>query len=59
MVPPLKLIHVYLSSTGEMDVFLQNTNWSLTVGQVAVKVNGVLINFLEGFGFVGGLEALS
>jgi hypothetical protein len=59
MVAPLNLVHVYLSPTGETDVLLQNSNWSLTVGQIVVKVNGILINLLEGFGLVGSLEALA
>jgi hypothetical protein len=29
------------------------------VGQVVVEVNGVLVNFFEGFGFVGGLKAFA
>jgi hypothetical protein len=58
MVTPLDLIHVDFSSTGETDIFLQNTDWPLAVGQVTVKVNGILINLLEGFRFVGGLETL-
>jgi hypothetical protein len=59
MVAPLNLVHVDFSSTSEMDIFLQNTDWPLTVGQVMVKVNGILVNLLEGFGLVGGLETLA
>jgi hypothetical protein len=59
MVAPLNLVHIYRSPTGETDVFLQNTDWSLAVGQVVVKVNGILINLLEGFGLVGSLETLA
>jgi hypothetical protein len=59
MVTPLNLVHVDLSSTGETDIFFQNTDWSLTVGQVVVEVNGILINFLEGLGLVWGLETLA
>jgi hypothetical protein len=43
----------------ETDIFLQNTDWLLAVGQVMVKVNGILIDLLEGFGFVRGLETLA
>jgi hypothetical protein len=42
-----------------MDIFLQDTDWSFAVGQVVVVVNGVLVNFLEGFGLVGGLKAFA
>jgi hypothetical protein len=59
MVAPLNLVHADLSSMSETGIFLQNTDWPLAVGQVVVKVNGVLINFLEGFGLVGGLETLA
>jgi hypothetical protein len=59
MVAPRNLVHVDLSSTSETDVFLQNTDWPLVVGQVMVKVNGILINLLEGLGLVGGLETLA
>jgi hypothetical protein len=58
MVTPLNLVHVDLSSTGETDIFFQNMDWSLTVGQVVVEVNGILINFLEGLGLVRGTETV-
>jgi hypothetical protein len=44
---------------GETDIFFQNTDWSLAVGQVVVEVNGILINLLEGLGLVRGLETLA
>jgi hypothetical protein len=59
MVAPLNLVHVDFSPTGETDILLQNTDWPLVVGQVVVKVNGILINLLEGLGLVGGLETLA
>jgi hypothetical protein len=59
VIAPLNLVHVDLLPTGETDIFLQNTDWLLTVGQVVVKVNGILINLLEGLGLVGGLETLA
>jgi hypothetical protein len=59
MVAPLNLVHVDFSSMGETDIFFQNTDWPLAVGQVLVKVNGTLVNFLESFGLVGGLAALA
>jgi hypothetical protein len=59
MVTPLDLIHVDFSSTNETDIFFQNTDWPLAVGQVIVKVNGILINLFEGFGLTGGLETLA
>jgi hypothetical protein len=59
MVAPLDLVHIDFSSAGETDIFLQNMDWPLAVGQVVIKVNGILINLLEGFGLVGGLETLA
>jgi hypothetical protein len=59
MVAPLNLVHVDFSPTGETDILLQNMDWPLTVGQVVVKVNGILINLLEGLGLVGDLETLA
>jgi hypothetical protein len=59
MVAPLKLVHIDFSPTGETNIFLQNIGWPLAVGQVMVKVNGILINLLEGLGLVGGLETLA
>jgi hypothetical protein len=44
---------------GETDIFFQNTDWSLAVGQVVVEVNGILINLLEGLGLIRGSEALA
>jgi hypothetical protein len=59
VVTPLNLVHVDLSSAGETDILLQDFDWPLTIGQVVVKVNGILINLLEGFGFVGCLETFA
>jgi hypothetical protein len=59
MITPLDLVHVDLSSMGEMDIFFQNTDRSLAVGQVVVEVNGILINFLVDLGLVRGLETLA
>jgi hypothetical protein len=59
MVAPLDLVHIDLLSMSETDIFLQNTDWPLAVGQVMIKVNGILINLLEGFALVGGLETLA
>jgi hypothetical protein len=59
MVTPLNLVHVDLSSTGETDIFLQDADWSLVVGQVVVKVNGILINLLEVFRLARDLETLA
>jgi hypothetical protein len=59
MVTPLNLVHVDLSSTGETDIFFQNTDWSLAVGQVVVEVNGILINLLEGLELMRGSETLA
>jgi hypothetical protein len=59
MVSPLDLIHIDFSSTSETDILLQNMDWPFAVGQVVVKVNGVLVNLLEGLRLVGGLETLA
>jgi hypothetical protein len=59
VVTPLDLVHVDLPSTGETDILFQNTNGSLSVGQVMVEVNGILINLFEGLGLVRGLETLA
>jgi hypothetical protein len=59
MVAPLHLVHLDLASTGEMNTFLKDTDWPLPVGQIMVKVNGILVDLLEGFGLVGDLETLA
>jgi hypothetical protein len=59
MVTPLNLVHIDLPSTSETNIFLQNADWSLAVGQVAVKVNGILVNLLEGLGLAWDLETLA
>jgi hypothetical protein len=41
-----------------MDILLKDTNWPLKVGQVMVKVNGVMVDLLEGLELVGDLETL-
>jgi hypothetical protein len=43
----------------EANVFLEDTDWPLTVGQVMVKVNRILIDLLECLGLVGNLETLT
>jgi hypothetical protein len=58
MVTPLYLIHFDLASTGEANVFLEDMDWPLAVGQVMVKVNGIFINLLESLGLVRNLETL-
>jgi hypothetical protein len=59
MVTPLDLVHIDFSSTSEIDIFLQNMDWPLTVGQVMVEVNGILVDLLESLGLVRGLETLA
>jgi hypothetical protein len=49
----------YLASTGETNIFLKDTDWSLAVGQVMVKVNRIGVDLLEGLGLVGNLETLA
>jgi hypothetical protein len=36
VVTPLHLIHFDLASTGKMDVFFKDANWSLPIGEVVV-----------------------
>jgi hypothetical protein len=59
MVAPLNLIHLNLAPSGKADVFFKNTNRSLSVGQVMVEINRIVIYFLEDFGLVGWLETLT
>jgi hypothetical protein len=59
MVTPLHLVHLDLASLSKVDILLEDTNWPLTVGQVMVKVNGVMVDFLEGLGLVGDLETFA
>jgi hypothetical protein len=48
MVTPLDFIHIDFSSMGETDIFLQNTDRPLAVGQVMVEINGVLVLKVSG-----------
>jgi hypothetical protein len=59
MVAQLDLIHFNLAPSGDTDVFLQNAHRPLSVGQVMVKVNGVVVYFLEGLGLVRDLKTLA
>jgi hypothetical protein len=59
MVTPLHLIHLDFASTGKMDVFFKDTNRSLPVGEVVVQVDGVVVDLLEGLGFIGDLKAFA
>jgi hypothetical protein len=58
MVTPLDLVYADLSSMGETDIFLQDADWSLSIGQVMVEINGILINLFEGLGLIRGSETL-
>jgi hypothetical protein len=44
---------------GKTDVFFKNANGSLSIGEVVVKINGVVINLGEGLGLVGDLKAFA
>jgi hypothetical protein len=57
VVTPLNFIHIDFSPTGKTNIFLQDTDRSLAVGQIVVEVNRVLVHFLESIGFAGGLKA--
>jgi hypothetical protein len=59
MVTPLYLIHLDLASTGKMDVFFKNADWSLPVSEIRVQVDGVVIDLGEGLGFVRNLKAFA
>jgi hypothetical protein len=59
VVTPLNFIHVDFSSMSKTDIFLQDTDRSLAVGQIVVEVNRVLVHFLESIGFSGGLKAFA
>jgi hypothetical protein len=59
VVAPLNLVHVDLTPSGETDIFLQNADRSLVVGQVVVEVDSILVDFREGLGPVRGLETLA
>jgi hypothetical protein len=39
VITPLYLIHLDLASTGKMDVFFKNADWSLPVSEVGVLVD--------------------
>jgi hypothetical protein len=59
VVTPLHLIHFDLASTGKTDVFFKNADGSLPIGEVVVKINGVVINLFESLGLVGDLETFA
>jgi hypothetical protein len=52
----LDLEKLDLAPPGESDGFLQDTNRSLTIGQVMVEINRAMVDVLEHFGLVGNLE---
>jgi hypothetical protein len=59
VITPLHLIHLDLASTGKTDVFIKNADWSLSVSEVRVQVDGVVIDLDEGLGFVRNLKAFA
>jgi hypothetical protein len=56
VIAPLDLEKLDLAPTGESDGFLQDTNRSLTIGQVMVEINRAMVDVLEYFRLVGNLE---
>jgi hypothetical protein len=59
MVGPLHLVHLDLASLSKTNNILKDTNWPLAVGHVMVKVNGVMVDLLEGLGLVRDVETLA
>jgi hypothetical protein len=53
VIAPLDLEKLDLAPPGESDGFLQDTNRSLTIGQVMVEINRAMVDVLEHFGLVG------
>jgi hypothetical protein len=56
VIAPLNLEKFDLAPPGESDGFHQDTNRSLTIGQVMVEINRATVDVLEYFGLVGNLE---
>jgi hypothetical protein len=56
VVASLNLEKLDLVPPGELDGFLQDTNRSLTIGQVMIEINRAMVDVIEHFGLVGDLE---
>jgi hypothetical protein len=56
VIAPLNLEELDLAPPGESDGFFQDTNRSLTIGQVMVEINRVMVDVLKHFGLVRNLE---
>jgi hypothetical protein len=56
VIAPLNLEKLNLAPSGESDVFLQDTNRSLTIGQVMVEINRAMVDVLVHFRLIGNLE---
>ena len=58
VVAPLNLEVLDGSASSAMFNFIQNANWTLTISEVWLKVNGLMIDVLVEIGAVGNLETL-
>ena len=58
VVAPLDLEVLDGAASGVMLRFIQNANWPLTISEVWLKVNGLMVYVLVVVGAVGNLETL-
>ena len=58
MVAPLDLEILDGAASGAMLCFIQNANWPLTISEVWLKVDGLMIDVLVAVGAVGNLKTL-
>ena len=58
MIGPLDFVELDRTSSGQTNIFLENLERSITIGQVIVQVDGVVVNMLENIGLVRNFKTL-
>ena len=56
VVSPLDFVELDRAASGKANIFVKNLGRSITVSQVMVQVDGVVVNVLENFGLVGNFK---
>ena len=58
VISPLDFVKLDLVPPGETNIFVENFEWSLAVGQIMVQVDGLVVNVLENVRLVRNFKTL-
>ena len=58
MISPLDFVELDHTTSGKTNIFLENFQGSIPIGQVIVQVDGVVVNVLENIWLVSNFKTL-